>query len=64
MTEQDDRQAKAIKSMVKQNIRLQEMEKKLLSKIDKLHEYNKIHNHTVTTILEEELKQCLPEAEL
>lgn len=60
----DSDQAKAIKALVRQVEGYQEMEKKLLEKIDVLHKYNLTHNQTITSVLEDELKRILPKAEL
>lgn len=53
---QDDNEARAIKSVVKESERLRKIEERLIDERDKLHEYNqKMDNKQVITVIEEEL---------
>ena len=64
MTMQDDREARAIKSVVKESERLRKIEERLIKERDQLHEYNKKMNkkQTITIIEEELLDKILGEA--
>jgi len=56
MTMQDDREARAIKAVVKESERLRKIEERLIEERDKLHEYNvKMNNKQAITVIEEEL---------
>ncbi len=61
---QDDREARAIKSVVKESERLRKIEERLIKERDQLHEYNKKMNkkQTITIIEEELLDKILGEA--
>ena len=56
MTMQDDREARAIKAVVLESIRLRKIEERLKFELDKLHEYNvKMNDKQAITVIEEEL---------
>ncbi len=60
---QDDKEARAILSVVKESERLRHIEERLIVERDKLHEYNQSHQlQTVTTIAEELLNKILGDA--
>ena len=56
MTMQDEKEARAIKSVVKESERLRHIEERLIVERDKLHEYNvRMNNKQVVTVTAEEL---------
>ena len=53
---QEEKEARAIKAVVKESERLRKIEERLISERDKLHEYNqKMNNKQAITVIEEEL---------
>ena len=64
MTLQDDKEARAIKSVVQESMRLRKIEERLIFERDTLHEYNVKMNYkqTLTMIEEELLNKILGEA--
>ena len=60
---QEEKEARAIKAVVKESERLRKIEERLIIERDKLHEYNQSHQlQTVTTIAEELLNKILGDA--